>query len=152
MHQVGVPAAAELAAFLSRLPTSTQFDALYPSLHSVRRLRLPWRALLEHLSALPLRPCRWRDERGHSQLLLLLGTRGHLLHFSVGAEKGALLQMRACSMHRLTHRHELLSDPAESVATAVACWVWEQSMALLQKSTAAPSPPVSKGWTPRTHM
>ena len=148
----GVPAAAELAAFLSRLPTSTQLDALYPSLQSVRRLRLPWRALLEHLGALPLRPCRWRDELGHSQLLLLLGARGHLLHFSVGPEKGALLQMRACSMHRLTHRHELLSDPAESVATAVACWVWEQSMALLQKSNAAPNPLVSKGWTPRAHM
>lgn len=148
----GVPAAAELAAFLSRLPTSTQLDALYPSLQSVRRLRLPWRALLEHLGALPLRPCHWRDEPGHSQLLLLLGARGHLLHFSVGPEKGALLQMRACSMHRLTHRHELLSDPAESVATAVACWVWEQSMALLQKSNAAPNPLVSKGWTPRAHM
>ena len=45
-------------------------------------------------------------------------------------------------------------DSAESVlvATAVACWVWEQSMALLQKSNAAPNPLVSKGWTPRAHM
>ena len=103
--------AAELSAFLSRLPTSTQLDALYPSLHSVRRLRLPWRALLEHLSALPLRPCRWRDEHGQSQLLLLLGARGHLLHFSVGAEKGAPLQMRACSMHRLTHRYAHTHSP-----------------------------------------
>lgn len=127
----GVPSARELSAFLARLPTTLPFDTLYPSLQSLRRLQLPWGALLEHLrTALPLRACRWQDEHGREQLLLLLGGRGHLLHCSAN---GTSLQMRACCMHRLNRRHEMLSDSAESVSTAVACWVWLQCMAQPEK-------------------
>ena len=117
----------------------------------MRRLRLPWRALLERLGALPLRSCRWRDERGAEHLLLLLGARGHLLHLSTAG--GAALTMRACSMHKLTHKHELLSDLAESVATAISVWVWEQTMAMLQKGGGASGQMAAKmaGWQPRAH-
>ena len=103
-------------------------------------------------SPLPaLRSCRWQDG-SVEQLLLLLGARGHLLHISTAGS--APLTMRACSMHRLTHRHELLSDLAESVATAIACWVWEESMALLQKGVSgAANDSTSKrpAWKPRAH-
>ena len=100
-------------------------------------------AARRQLSALPLRSCHWMSEAGGEQLLLLLGEGGELLHC---AAEDTTLHMHACSMHALAHAHELMSDAAESVVTAIACWVWAHSV-----HDSAPAPHAAER-RPRAHI
>lgn len=133
------PVVAELAHFVNALPVAVDLDEPFPSLRSLGQLRMQWGGLLGRLSQLPLRSCRWRD--GDVDHLILLSassttdgdtrdkSRDQLMHcqLSPGGDQQQL-RVRSCSTSRVTLK-ELITELSETVANAIACWVWSSSTA-----------------------
>jgi len=119
------PGAADMDAFLKRLPTSMPLEQVFPSLRSLRRLQHQWHGLFTHLATLPFIAYRWRDRFGREHLIILDGSgQGQLLHFS-RSEENNTLSARACCSRPVASASELVTHANEAVASAIACWIFK---------------------------